>query len=185
MSEKKEKHHGGLSGQHDDKFKGEYAVTAVFHRSLCCRLGLTKDDTPYVVPMTFTYEGYDIYLHSHPTGKNSGKKNEYIEYMRQHNYDVCLEFDVVGPISPGTEKQPGCAWSLSFASVIGYGKIEKVTNLETKMDALERHLLRYTGRKWKDSPGEEDIKNTIVWKVSLDPKRTTNHYHLIKPPTLK
>ncbi len=184
MSEKKKKHHGGLSGQKDFKFKGEYAVTAVFHRSLACRLGMAKDDSPYVVPMTFTYEGYDIYLHSHPRGKDSGKKNEYLEDMRKHKFDVCLEFDVVGPISPGTEKQPGCAWSLSFASVIGYGKIEEVTNLEAKMNALERHLLRYTGRKWENAISKDDMNETVVWKVSLDKKRTTAHYHLITPPTL-
>lgn len=184
MSEKKQKHHGGLSGQKDDKFQGKYAVTAVFHRSLCCRLGLTKDDSPYVVPMTFTYDGYDIYLHSHPRGKNSGKKNEYLEYMTQHQFDVCLEFDVVGPIAPGKEGQAGCSWSLSFASVIGYGKIEEVKNLEARMDAMEQVLLRYTGRKWKNSPSEEDMKSTVVWKVSLDPKRTTAHYHLITPPKL-
>ncbi|MCP4152762.1 MAG: hypothetical protein GY757_33825 [bacterium] len=181
MSEKKQKHHNGLSNQQDDKFQGEYAVTAVLHRSLCCRLGLAKDDSPYVVPMTFTYKGYDIYLHSHPTGKKSGKKNEFLQHMIDHNNDVCLEFDIVGPIAPGKEGDLGCTWSLSFASVIGYGKITIVENLEARVDAMERQLIRYTGRKWDKSPTKKDMNATVVWKVSLDPKRTTAHYHLITP----
>lgn len=186
MSEKKGKHHsgGGTPGEQDEKFKGEYAVSAVFHRSQCCRLGLTNGKSAYVVPMTFTYEGYDIYLHSVPKKMGTGKKDEYIEYMQKNNIDVCLEFDVVGPISPGTDTQPGCFWSLTFASVIGFGKIVKVDKPDEIKKALNMQLQRYTGREWDESFGKEGMGLPTVWKILLDKERTTPRYHLITPPVL-
>ena len=51
------------------------------------RLGLSKDNRPYVVPMSYVYEDGKIYLHSRGMGKK-------VEYATK-NPSVCFQIDVL------------------------------------------------------------------------------------------
>ena len=51
-------------------------LEAIIARSVVCRLGLSKDGQPYVVPVNFGYRPGALYFHSAPAGtKLSGISN--------------------------------------------------------------------------------------------------------------
>ena len=61
-------------------------IEAVIHGSVICRIGLSDDNIPYVVPLCFGYQDNMIYIH----GALEGKK---INILRK-NKNVCFEFAI-------------------------------------------------------------------------------------------
>ncbi len=111
---------------------------------------------------------------------SSSRKKDYIKYHLDNNIDVCVEFDVFGSFMPGVgeAKDIGCCWSVAHSSVIGYGKISKVTDNDKKEQALKRQLLRYTGKDWEIPTGA--LNAAEVWKIPLKDDRTTAKFRQIE-----
>ena len=121
-----------------------------------CRLGLARVDTPYVVPVSFAYDGESIFIHT----AREGTKIEYFE----SNPLVCVEFEhdvrvVRNDLDP-------CAWSFRFESVIGYGRIVELTDPKEKTSGLQKILFHYSQREWPLRPSM--MTNTRVWKIPLE-----------------
>jgi len=85
------------------------------------RLGLSLNDNPYVVPVSYWYHEGKIYFHS-----SEGKKILYIK----ENPQVCFEVDEL-------------AEDGSWKSVIAYGKITLATDMETIRRVFEKALGHY------------------------------------------
>ncbi len=163
-------------------------ITAVLHRSLSCRLGLTNGKEPYVIPMIFTFiekdGNFDIYLHVHHLRNDDkpSRKREYIDYHKDNKIDVCIEWDVVGSFIPsmGEKVGIGCFWTVAHSSVIGYGEICEVVDDNEKRQALEQQLTRYTSRKWKIR--DKEYKDVDVLKISLKDEKTNAKFKQIEFP---
>ena len=54
------------------------SIEKIIHKAKVCRLALSLDDTPYVVPVCFGYSAETIYFHSAKEGKKIDiiKKNK-------------------------------------------------------------------------------------------------------------
>lgn len=174
--------HKDLKQKNNNIYKGEDFVMAVLNRCLCCRLGLMNKKSTYIVPMTFTFDGYNLYMHWQDEIQNS-KKMEFIDYHINNEIDVCVELDVVGPFVPSREEVEGigCYWDIAYSSVIGYGKISKVTDECEKRKALEERLKRFTGREWEIP--EKMFNVVAVWKVSLKKDKTEAKYYNLNFPS--
>jgi len=61
-----------------------------------CRLGLCRDNIPYVVPVSFGYDGADIYFHT--AGK--GRKIDFIAAGNQ----VCFELEHEVSVLPNVDE---------------------------------------------------------------------------------
>jgi len=125
------------------------------------RLGLCKDGQPYIVPLSFGYDGRSIYFHT----ARKGLKLDYLEA----NPRVCFEMEhEVNPIR--NQKSP-CNWSQSFYSVIGFGVVREITDERLKVQALNQVVEHYA----EDEPDslkawvfEEKLLNgTRVWEISI------------------
>ena len=114
-------------------------ISRVIRSSNVCRLGLAKDNTPYVVPVSFGYDGNVIYFHT----AKKGKKIDFIDA----NNTVCFEFEHGVELRPN-ESNP-CRWAFSFQSVIGYGKIHELLTESDKTEGLNQIMEQYSGRKWE------------------------------------
>lgn len=73
-----------------------------------CRLGCTDGKHPYVVPITYFFDGKHVYCQT-----QEGKK---IKIMRK-NPNVCLQIDIVNSMR-------------SYKSILIYGKFEELKNIE-------------------------------------------------------
>jgi nitroimidazol reductase NimA-like FMN-containing flavoprotein (pyridoxamine 5'-phosphate oxidase superfamily) len=60
-------------------------IEDVIGNSLVCRLGMSRNDQPYVVPLCFAYSNNTLYFHS----AGDGLKLEIL----QHNPNVCVELN--------------------------------------------------------------------------------------------
>ena len=103
----------------DKEINSTAAIEDVVRKSLVCRIALSDENRPYVVPLCFGYKDNTLYFHSSPEGRK-------IEILTKNN-DVCFEFDVDHEV---VQDNKACKWSMKYRSVIGFGKASFVENLE-------------------------------------------------------
>ena len=139
-----------------DKEISEPAIISEIIRSAAvCRLGLARDDTPYVVPLVFGYDGKCIYIHT----ALEGKKIDFI----QANNRVCAEFEREVQIRSHPEKP--CKWTVSFQSVIADGRIDELVDPEDKITGLGHIMAHYADRSWVFD--EKALAVTRVWRITV------------------
>jgi len=130
-------------------------IENIIKKSLVCRLGLCKENIPYIVPVSFGFDGANIYIHTAPEGRK-------IEFWMTNNL-VCFEFEYDVKTIENNEK--ACKWTASFESVIGYGKIAEIMDDVQKTYALNQIMLQYSGKEWDYS--SNDLKGLKVWKIEI------------------
>jgi hypothetical protein len=131
-------------------------IDQTIRKSAVCRLGLAKDNIPYVVPVSFGYDGEAIYFHS----AQEGKKIEFI----QANNRVCFEFE--GDVRLLADESSPCNWTFSYQSVIGNGRVVELTDVQEKTSALELIVRQYSPRQ---APFEASRVGAVrVWKIEIE-----------------
>ncbi len=131
-------------------------ISQIIGKCQVCRLGLAKDNVPYIIPVSFGYDGTSLYVHT----AKSGKKIEFFEA----NPKVCLEFEHGVNLKPH-DNDP-CSWSFSFQSVIGSGVISELTDPEEIISALQLIMKQYSNQEWSFTG--ESIKSLRIWKISIE-----------------
>lgn len=119
-----------------------------------CRLALCVEGTPYIVPLSFGYDGENLYFH---TGMEGRKVRGF-----ESGSPVCFEFE--SGVELRTAEDDPCSWSFCYQSVIGYGSISELSGQE-KAAGLNRIMLHYSGREWDFDP--EVMERTRVWKLAV------------------
>ena len=130
-------------------------IEDVIHKSIVCRVGLSYDNIPYVVPLCFGYQDDTIYVH----GSLEGKKINIL----QKNQNVCFEFDINTEI---TEGENACEWGMKYHSVIGFGKAFFLEETEDKRKALNIIMNQYSDKPSRFS--EKAIDSTAVIKIEIE-----------------
>jgi len=122
----------------ENEIPEESAIEAIITKSLVCRLALSDDNSPYIVPLCFGYEDKVLYFH----GSLKGKK---IDIIRK-NQKVCFEFDINTEI---VKAEDACHWSMKYRSVIGFGKAVLLKDLDEKRKALNIIMGQYSDRTFQ------------------------------------
>jgi uncharacterized protein len=121
-----------------------------------CRLGLSADNIPYVVPMFFGYAENTLFFHSARDGRK-------LDFIRQ-NPNACFEIDMDVELISNDQ---ACRWSATYRSVIGYGDIVIVTDLERKQYGLSLIMKQCSGSDdWVFQ--EKVLANTYILALSID-----------------
>ena len=131
-------------------------IERIMAQAQVCRLGLCKDEMPYIVPVAFGYDGEHIYFHTARDGKK-------IAYMTA-NKRVCFELEHEVQLLPAYGS--GCAWSFSFYSIIGFGTVEEIIETQLKANALNQIMKHYSQREWDFNP--EPLERTRLWRISIE-----------------
>ena len=87
-----------------------------------CRLACCNEGKPYVVPISYYYDGMHIYFET-----KTGKK---VEIMRK-NQNVCIQVDIINSM-------------LHYQSVIAFGKYEELNMQETDIYRSELYKNIFT-----------------------------------------
>jgi len=127
----------------------------VIHESLICHLACCLEEQPYVIPISFGYDGSTVYFHT----ARAGKKND----IFLANPQVCLAFETDIKLVPNQED--ACEWSFNFQSVIASGEIKEISDPDLKTSGLNQIMHHYSGKDW-EMP-EREISKTKVWGVKL------------------
>jgi nitroimidazol reductase NimA-like FMN-containing flavoprotein (pyridoxamine 5'-phosphate oxidase superfamily) len=120
------------------------------------RLALSVNDEPYLVPLSFGYDGDAIYVHT----ARKGKKIEYFEA----NDRVCFEFERDVRFIRGNGD--ACEATFSYESVIGYGRISEIKTLDEKSYALRQIACHYMAAPSDFT--ESATSKVRVWKIDVD-----------------
>ena len=140
----------------DKEITDQELISRVIQNAQVCRLGLARDNIPYILPVSFGYDGEAIYFHTAKEGRK-------IEFLTAKNR-LCFEFE--HDVRVITNDSNPCKWTFSFQSVIGYGYVQELTEIPSKIDGLNKVMRHYSGRDWTFS--EENFEAIKVWRITIE-----------------
>jgi len=129
-------------------------IDAIIRAARVLRLGLADEEEPYVVPLSFGYDGKSFYFHGAPEGRK-------IELIRR-NSRVCFEIDELEEI---VEAADSCGWAARYRSVIGVGRASILEDRESKRRGLGLVMAQYSSRE--HSFPDRTVDRTCVVRVDV------------------
>jgi nitroimidazol reductase NimA-like FMN-containing flavoprotein (pyridoxamine 5'-phosphate oxidase superfamily) len=131
-------------------------MSQIIESSQVCRLGLAKDNLPYILPVSFGYDGNAIFFHTAKEGRK-------IVFLAANNR-VCFEFE--HDVQLVRHDSNPCKWTFSFQSVIGYGSVWELTDAAEKIEGLNHIMRHYSGRAWPiEAKDTDDLR---VWRLTIE-----------------
>ena len=128
-----------------------------------CHIALMDGEWPYIVAMNFAYSYENdqlvIYLHSAKEGKK-------LDLLRKDDH-VCFEMDYDHEMIPA---KYACAYNFRYASVVGRGHCEIITDVDEKIKALELLMKHQTGEDFV-----MEAKHTLVQEIQENILSTIIH----------
>jgi nitroimidazol reductase NimA-like FMN-containing flavoprotein (pyridoxamine 5'-phosphate oxidase superfamily) len=106
-------------------------IDKLLSRALVGRLGTCKNKQPYVIPMCFVYYKNKIYFHCAP----QGRKMENVKA----NPNVCFQVDEHQLVSSYLP----CKFNMRYQSVMIFGKVHFLRDLEEKLKVLRMMMDKY------------------------------------------
>jgi len=120
------------------------------------RVAMSLDDRPYIVPFCFGREGDRLYMHCASEGLK-------LDIIRK-NPKVCFEVEAdVEIIDTG---QP-CDWTMTYQSVIGFGKAGLVEDPDERRRGLDAMMAHYGARGPYEYPAEA-MEMTAVLRIDIE-----------------
>ena len=139
----------------DREISDRAAIDDIIHRSKVCHLALSDAGQPYVIPLSFGYDGTCLFCHSASEGRK-------VDMIRKNNR-VCFEFEILSDIIPSEE---ACRWGVGFESVIGFGRAWLLEEPGEKRMALGCIMRQYSNQEWTFS--DEMVSKTLVIRIDIE-----------------
>jgi len=140
----------------DKEINDRAAINDVVRGCRVCHLGLAVDGEPYVVPISFGYDGATVFFHTAKRGRKID--------MITANPRACVQFD--RNVKLVTDTDDACAWTFSFESAIGFGTVVEMISAEDRIHGLNQIMGHYSGRDWEYTGPV--LQSTRVWRLDLD-----------------
>lgn len=153
--------------RHDKEIASREEIDAIIESANVCRIAFARGNEPYVVPVSFGYDGEALYIHTAKTGRK-------LDFIAANNR-VCFELE--DNVALQVDDRDACKWTFVFESVIGYGAITELETAEGKARGLNQIMLHYSGREWEID--EAATATTRVWRIDIE--SVTGKQSLEKP----
>jgi nitroimidazol reductase NimA-like FMN-containing flavoprotein (pyridoxamine 5'-phosphate oxidase superfamily) len=128
-----------------DKVISPEQALATLERGYCGRIAtIGPDGYPYCVPMLYVWLSGEVYLHN---AKAMGNLRASVD----HESRVCFEVDEPGDVFPYGRFE--CDTSVAFRSVILFGKVRVVDEMEAKQQFFEALMRKYARSEWDRPKG--------------------------------
>jgi uncharacterized protein len=141
--------------RNDRQITDRNAIDSIIRRCTICRLGMCDNGQPYIVPLSFGYDGRFLYVHAALDGKK-------VDMLKKNNR-ICFEFDRLDEV---TSSAQACNWSMKYESVIGVGVAEMVEDVDAKMAALNCIMRQYSNSDWTFT--EQAVSTTSVYRIRIE-----------------
>ena len=115
-----------------EKITDQKVIETLLSEAPFLRLGLCKNDRPYIVPMSFGYKKGVIYLHSSKTGTK-------MDFLRS-NTNVCFEVDIFHKTLHGDHP---CSYNVKYQSVVGFGTAAILKDEQDRKEGLKTIIDHY------------------------------------------
>lgn len=129
-------------------------VEGLLRRGQVLYLAMCDEGQPYVLPLSYGYDGSALYIHCAPEGRK-------LEILRR-NPRVCF---VVEPERELLPSQTPCGWSFRFRSVVGEGTVTIINDAAQKTAGLDAIMRQHGGT---GGPYDADaLARTLVLRVDI------------------
>lgn len=108
------------------EIKDEKVLEEILKGATICRMAMIDGNLPYIIPFNYGYRDGCLFIHSAPHGNK-------IDLLRK-NPEVCFEVEDTIEITTG---ERACDWSTRYRSVVGYGRVEILSDAASKQQGLE------------------------------------------------
>jgi nitroimidazol reductase NimA-like FMN-containing flavoprotein (pyridoxamine 5'-phosphate oxidase superfamily) len=132
----------------DKEIKNKETIQWVLKKAQVCRIAFCDNNKPYIVPMNFGFDDNYLYLHSAPEGQKIN--------ILSKNRNICFEVDIKNEL---VKSEIACDWGMKYYSVIGYGKVDFIDDIEEKKKVLDIIIEKYN---------ENDLESIEYSKSSLN-----------------
>jgi nitroimidazol reductase NimA-like FMN-containing flavoprotein (pyridoxamine 5'-phosphate oxidase superfamily) len=126
-----------------------------------CRLALSDDGRPYIVPLNYGYSfengALTLYFHSAKEGKK-------LDILKKNNL-ACFEIDYNSGLIEGDAP---CNHSYAYQSIIGTGRIVFLDAPDEKTDALNRLMQHLAGKNVTYGFSEQALQQVAVYKMEVE-----------------
>jgi uncharacterized protein len=140
----------------EKEIKEETGLEEIFKRALVCRLAMSVNDQPYVVPLCFGYRDGRLYFHC-------AKEGMKLDMARKNNR-VCFECDVDQAL---VTSRNACEWGIKGQSIVGFGRAFLLDDPESKKGALDV-IMEHYGAKGPFSYKEKAFEKALIIKVEIE-----------------
>ena len=147
----------------DREIVDKEAIRSILEEALVCRLGLSDDGMPYVVPMNFGLGENCLYLHCATEGRK-------LDILRRNNR-VCFEMDILRELY---RHEHHCGCSARFDSVIGFGRAILVEDPAEKRAALDR-LMEHCRADGPFTYAEGSFAKTAIIRIDIESMTGKHH----------
>ncbi|MGD9675741.1 MAG: pyridoxamine 5'-phosphate oxidase family protein, partial [Candidatus Bipolaricaulia bacterium] len=137
------------------EIKDRATIDRVLHAATVCRLALCDGDRPYIIPMSYGYDGKRLYFHA----ASEGRKLDLIRKNPNGGFEVDVGVEIVRGAA-------ACSWGVRYLSVVGSGRVEVVGDLEEKRRGLAALMAHYGGTI--DGVPDEAIRSLCVLRLDVD-----------------
>ncbi|MCD4812714.1 pyridoxamine 5'-phosphate oxidase family protein [bacterium] len=139
------------------EIKDKAVLEVIMQKAEVCRLAMTVDDIPYIVPMNFGYADNTLYFHCAAKGKK-------IEMLCK-NDTVAFEIEGETGIIRGDEL--ACKWSARYQSIVGLGKARFIKDAAEKLAALKIIMAHYTDQGDQLIFAEKPVELVCIFCVEI------------------
>ncbi len=157
-----ESHPHGAMRRKDREITDRAEMDAIIASGKVMHLALADNNTPFVVPVFYAYDGSALYFHSAKAGSK-------IEIMKR-NKTVCFSISLDHGL---IESDEPCDFEAKHRTVIGQGKAVFVEDEADKIAALDRIVARFTDRAF-DYP-KANLKATAVIRIDIASLKGKKH----------
>ena len=127
-----------------DKLMTEVRAREVLEKGFCGRLATVGEDGwPYCVPLLYVCMEGDICVHN-------ARVRGHLRSNVDHEARVCFEVDEPGEIFPYGRFE--CDSSVAYASVVAFGRIRVVEDLESRRRFFDALMAKYAKGRWSERP---------------------------------
>ena len=130
-------------------------LNSVINKAEVCRLGLVGNNKPYIIPLSFGFDGAHIYIHS-------AVKGQKVDIL-QTNANVCLEFEQDVKVVKG---ESPCEWTVNYFSVIVHGTAQLLNNHEEKSYGLNQIYKHYQPQALAHNYSEQELRTVLLYKIT-------------------
>ena len=140
----------------DREIRDREEIDAIIRGCVVCHVAFAVKNEPYLVPLSFGYDGGSLYFHTAGTGRK-------LDCIAANNR-VCFQLERDVRLVEHPER--ACEWTFSFESVVGYGVIHELESDVERARGLNEIMKHYSGRDWPFGPA--DMAGTRVWQLEIE-----------------
>ena len=126
-----------------------------------CRLGLSENGKPYIVPLNYGYRFVNGILTLFFHGAKEGRKLNIIKTNNNACFEIDCDTDLI-------EAEKACGYGFTFKSVIGFGEIKLIKAGPEKSEALNYIMQHQTGKAVSYTFTKEELAMTAVFKMTIN-----------------